>query len=384
MRMSFNRFQTILKGDVLIKMKKNVGMLSLLLLVAMIFISAFAAPSDAANKPEHKWKLGIPWSRPAVNENLELFCKLVGEYTDGRIEVKYYPDGQLGTHDEMFHAVRRGDVTIGLFSAYVNLIPGGMINWMPWSTENWDAAKILYKHGEGIIWKATEVAYNEVGCHQLFNVMYGSYGVGSKIRPIRTPKDFDGLRFRVSASLASVMVFENITKNAGVNMTFETIPWADLYNALSKGVVDTIWSMWPSLIDERHGEVIRYYSDLNWTWDCNNMVINKKIWDELPQDLKDAVHKAAMIAEEKQFEKQKSIENDYIEKVRNIPGFTLVHLTPEERAEFRKMSDMPKIWDELAKPWLEKAFPGENMQEKMLEEIDRVHREVEEARSKKQ
>ena len=180
------------------------------------------------------------------------------------------------------------------------------------------------------------------------------------------------------------MVLEHITKNAGVNMTFETIPWADLYNALSKGVVDTIWSMWPSLIDERHGEVISYYSDLNWTWDCNNMVINKKIWDELPQDLKDAVHKAAMIAEEKQFEKQKSIENDYIEKVRNSPGFTLVQLTPEERAEFRKMSDMPKIWDELAKPWLEKAFPGENMQEKMLEEIDRVHREVEEARSKKQ
>ena len=47
----------------------------------------------------------------------------------------------------------------------------------------------------------------------------------------------------------------------------------------------------------------------------NNLIINKKIWDELPQDLKDAVHKAAMIAEEKQFEKQKGIENDYIEKV---------------------------------------------------------------------
>ena len=111
-------------------------------------------------------------------------------------------------------------------------------------------------------------------------------------------------------------------------------------------------------------------------------MINKKIWDELPEDLKDAVRKAARVAEEKQFEKQKSIESEYIEKVRSLPGMTLVELTSEEREAFRKMSDMPKIWDELAKPWLEKAFPGENMQEKMLAEIERVHKEVEAAKKK--
>lgn len=352
-------------------------------MLTLFVFSFFTLSSEAASKAEYKWKFGNPWTRPTINENLQLFCDLVGEYSNGRIELKYYPDAQLGSHDETFHAVRRGDVTMGMFSPYVNIVPGGMINWMPWSTENWDAAKILYKHGEGVIWKATETAYNEVGTHQLFNIMWGPYGVGSKIRPIRTPKDLDGTRFRVSASLASVMVFQNIAKNAGINMSFETIPWADLYNALSKGVVDTMWSMWPSLIDERHAEVLSYFSDLNWTWDCNNIVINKKIWDELPQDLKDAVNKAAMVAEEKQFEKQKATEADYIAKVKAIPGFTLVEITPEERAVFREMSDVPKIWDELAKPWLEKAYPGQNMQEKMLAEIEQVHKEVAAAKGKK-
>lgn len=348
-----------------------------------VFVFFSSASLEAAQKAEHKWKLGIPWSRPAVDENMKLFCQLINEYSGGRIEVKYYPDGQLGTHDETFHAVRKGDVQMGLFSPYVNLIPGGMMNWMPWSVQDWDEAKILYKHGEGIIWKVTEVAYNEVDCHQLLNVMYGPYGVGSKIREIRTPKDLDGLRFRVSASLASVRVFENIIKNADVKMTLETIPWADLYNSLSKGVVDTTWSMWPSLIDERHGEVMKYYSNLNWNWDSNNLVINKKTWDSLPPDLQEAVAKAAAVVEEKQFEKQKSIEADYIERVRKIPGFTLIELTNEERDAFRQMSDMPKIWDELCRPWLEKAFPGENMQEKMLAEIERVHQEVQAAKAPK-
>ncbi len=351
-----------------------------LLLLALFMVSLCVVPSEAA--PQYRWKLGIPWSRPAVDENLKLFCQLVEEYSGGRIEVRYYPDGQLGTHDETFHGVRRGDITMGLFAPYVNLVPGGMINWMPWGTQNWEAAEILYEHGTGIIWKATEVAYNEVGMHQLFNIMYGSYGVGSKVRPIRTPQDFDGLRFRVSASLASVRVFENIIKNAKVNMTLETIPWADLYNALSRGVVDTIWSMWPSLIDERHGEVISYYSNLNWQWDNNNVVINKKIWDELPEDLKEAVGKAARVVEKNQFEKQKTIEKEYMEKVRSLPNMTLVEITPEERAVFLQLSDVPAIWNELAKPWLEKAFPGEDMQEKMLAEIDRVHKEVEAVKKK--
>ena len=120
---------------------------------------------------------------------------------------------------------------------------------------------------------------------------------------------------------------------------FGVRPAAEAVSHLSKGVVDTIWSMWPSLIDERHGEVIRYYSDLNWTWDCNNMVINKKIWDELPQDLKDAVHKAAMIAEEKQFEKQKSIENDYIEKVRNNARVSFIKVKAHSGNEFNNLVD---------------------------------------------
>jgi len=359
--------------------KKVLGVAVCFFVVTMVVFGAFSLPAEAKN-PEYRWKLGVPWPRPAVDDNMRLFCDLVNEFSDGRIEMTYYPDGQLGTHDELFHAVRRGDVTMGLFSPYVNLVPGGMINWMPWTVENWDTAKILYKHGEGIIWKAAEAAYNEVGMHQIMNIHYGAYGVGSKVRPIRHPKDFDGLRFRVSASLASVRVFENIIKNANVHMTLETIPWADVYNALSRGVVDTCWSMWPSLVDERHGEVLKYYSNLNWTWDTNNLVMSTGIWESLPDDLKDAVHRAAMIVEERQFEKQRAIEDDYIQQVKNMPWLTLIELTSEERELFREMSDMPKIWDELAKPWLEQAFPGQNMQEKMLEEIKRVHREVEEAK----
>ena len=100
-----------------------------LLVFALVF--SVVSTSEAAQKAEYKWKLGIPWSRPAVDENLKLFCQLINEYSGGRIEVKYYPDGQLGTHDETFHAVRKGDVAMGLFAPYVNLVPGGMVNWMP-------------------------------------------------------------------------------------------------------------------------------------------------------------------------------------------------------------------------------------------------------------
>jgi len=353
---------------------RKAGRTALIIVVLGILLGTVAASAA----PEHKWRFGVPWPRPTQNEYFRIFCDLVKEYTNGRIEVRYFPDGQLGTHDEHFHAVQEGSVQISMFAPYVNLIPGGMLNWMPWTISNWDEAKIAFESGKGILWKVMEDAYNEVGMHMLFQTSFGAYGLGNRERPVRKPEDLKNLKMRVSASLGLVRALENMGKGHG--MTLQTIPWGDLYDALSKGVVDGCWSMWPSLVEERHGEVLKYYSDVNFAWDTNNVVINKETWDDLPQDLKDAVTKAALEVEARLYEKQQGIEQDFKKKLQTT-GLQLVNLTPEERDVFRERSNMPAIWDELCKPWLEKKYPGENMTKKIQEELAKI-REQAAAKSK--
>jgi len=344
----------------------------ILIIISLLGIILSAGVASAA--PKYSWKFGVPWPRPTQNEYHSMFCDLVQKYSNGRIEIKYYPDGQLGTHDEHFHAVQEGSVDISMFAPYVNLVPGGMLNWMPWTIQSWDEAKIAFEAEKGVLWKVMEDAYSEVGMHMLYQTSFGAYGLGNRQRPIRTPEDLKNLKMRVSASLGLVRALENMGK--GFGMTLQTIPWGDLYDALSKGVVDGCWSMWPSLVEERHGEVLKFYSDVNFAWDTNNVVVNKDTWNKLPQDLKDAVSKAALEVEAKLYEKQQALEAQFKKKLSENKGLELVSLTPEQREALRIRSNTPAIWDELCKPWLEKKYPGQNMTKKLQEELQKIHQQV--------
>jgi C4-dicarboxylate-binding protein DctP len=155
-------------------------------------------------------------------------------------------------------------------------------------------------------------------------------------------------------------------------MTVATIPWVDLYNALERGVVDGCWDMWSSLIEERHVEVIKYYTALDWIWSANNVVINKDNWNALPSDLKKVLVKAAKYAEAYIYEGHRR-ENPKLMKKVQESGVEIYYPTIEEREQFRLKANMPEIWEELCKPWLEKNYPGQNMTQKVLDELNRIH-----------
>jgi C4-dicarboxylate-binding protein DctP len=354
---------------------------SFLLIICLAVLTSLLAltVSDVAEakdtKPEYEWRFAQPWVRPTNQRSYELFCDLVEQYTDGKMVIKLYPDGLLGTHDESFHAVQEGSVEIGVFAPYVNLVPGGMLNWMPWTISNFDEAMLAYTPPDGILYKVMEKAYNEVGMHMLFTQGQGAYGIGNNTRPIKTPEDFKNLKLRVSSSLGFVRALANMGEGSG--MTLQTVPWADLYNALSRGVVDGCWSMWPSLVEERHYEVLKYYTALDFAWDANNVVINLELWEEIPQEYKDAITKAAKIAEEHQYELQRRAQLENILWLSQQPDFEIYFPTAEERAVFREKANMEAVWEELAKPWLEEHYPGENMTQKVMDELDNIREKVE-------
>jgi C4-dicarboxylate-binding protein DctP len=338
------------------------------------FLCVMLSSGSALAKAEYKWKFGVPWPRPTQNEYFEMFCDRVNEYSDGRIEMKFYPNGQLGSHDEHFHSLQAGSVEVAMVVPYINLVPGGAVNWIPWTIENVDEAKLAFDAEEGLLWKVMEDAYNEVGMHMLFQTSFGAYGVGNTKRPIRKPEDFKNLKIRVSSSLGMVRAIENIGKGYGVML--QTIPWGDVYDALAKGVVDGSWSLWPSLVEDRHCEVLNYYTDLNFAWDINNIVINKEVWDDLPQELKEAVFKAAREVEAILYDRQEEMEAKFKQQLSEVEGFEIVELTPEEREVFRERSNTPAIWEELVKPWVDKKYPGENMTQKLQDELQRIHQVV--------
>ncbi len=358
-------------------MAKFSSLLKKVLVVALVLSLAltFAVSSvSAADKPEYKWKFAQANVRPTQAKSMKLFCDLVGVYTDGRMEIEFFENAILGNEQETFHAVQDGSIEIGNLPPYVNLVPGGMFNWMPWTISSWDEAVIAFGQPDGILYKVLEKAYNEVGMHILYTNSQGPYGLGNNVRPIKKPEDLKNLKMRVSSSLGCVMGLVNMGKGTG--MTVETVAWSELYNALGRNVVDGCWSMWPSLIEERHYEVLDYYTSLDWMWDANQIAVNKEAWDALPDDLKEAVTKAAMQAEIHQYELSRRAVRKMQEQLASEESFNIYYPTSEEREMFREKADMLSVWEELCKPWLEKHYPGQNMTEKILDELDRIHEQV--------
>jgi len=352
-----------------VKQSTKTNMLMTLMAAAILIFStpifSFAA--------EYEWTFSQPWVRPIGNKVIKKFAEDVKKATDGRIEIKVYYDGLLGSHDETFHGIQDGSITMGVLSPYVNLIPGGILNWMPWTISSWEAAEIAFDPKDGPLFKIMEVAYNEVGMHTLFHIAQGAYGLGNIVRPLRKKEDFKNLKMRVSGSTSFVRALQNMGKGTG--MTVVTLPWADLYSALSRGVVDGNWTMWPSLVDERHYEVLKYYSDLNFGWDNQNVAINKNIWEKLPKDLQEIVNKVSVESQAYSNKLHRESESQYIAKVEES-DCKIIWLTDEERAAFRRDSNMPAVWKELCDPWLEKHFPGQNMSEKLQKQLEDIENKV--------
>lgn len=248
-----------------------------------------------------------------------------------------------------------------------------MLNWMNWTVSNYNEAAIAYGAPDGILYQVMDKVWEEVGFKLLWSSHFGPYGLGNNARPLITPDDMKDIKMRVSGSLGFVMTMKNMGEGTG--LTLETIPWADLYNALERGVVDMAWSLWPSLIEERHFEVLTYYTDLGFGWDAANFAINRDLWDSLPPDLQEVIERASANAEMRDMEFYRRA-NIAFKKTLVESGLEIYYPTPAEKAVWREKANMPSIWDELATPWLDENYPGQNMTQQILDELARISSEV--------
>jgi TRAP-type C4-dicarboxylate transport system substrate-binding protein len=334
----------------------------------------FGACGAAEAAAQYKWRFSIPWTRPQLHEALVDFARRVSEYSDGRIEIEVFPDGLLGSHDESFKNVQAGDTEMAMLVPYVNLVPGGAVNFMPWAVSSYAGFEIAFDPEKGMLHKVVDRAYQEVNMKVLFTVTSGGYGLANNVREIKSPADLKNLKVRVSASESGVQMLGNLGKGTG--MTMETIPWSELYNALSRKVVDGCWGTIGLIVAERQYEVLKYYSDIGFMWDAAQVLINKDLWDGLPDDLKAVLGKASVESMAYALKGQMDMEDSYIEEMKKN-GLVPYVPTPEEKDVFLKGSNVEEIWDNLVKPWVEKAFPGENMSQELLTELERIRKSVE-------
>jgi len=162
---------------------------------------AFAAPATAQEyKDEYTISTVLPDSFP-WGAAAQRWADLVGERTDGRINMRIYPGAQLvqGEQTREFTAMRQG---------IIDMAVGSTINWSPQVQElNIFALPFLMPDYDAI----DALTGGEVGDHLFDRIEAagvvplawaenGFREITNSIGPIRTPDDLDGSKIRVVGS----------------------------------------------------------------------------------------------------------------------------------------------------------------------------------------
>ncbi|HOO64975.1 MAG TPA: TRAP transporter substrate-binding protein DctP, partial [Synergistaceae bacterium] len=200
------------------------------------------------------------------------------------------------------------------------------------------------------LYSTIDNSLDELGVKLLRLYGDGFIGVGAAKKPNEpaNPAAKKDMLIRV----APVAAYKLCAENMGFRAT--TIPYADTYSAIQTGVCDG-WLGGSSVINYQvFGDVIKYYIPYNCLFDQTAFMMNKKLWESLPDEDKAILLEAINLEADKSFVDCKAEDQEYIEKMRE-KGIEIVELTPEE---LTAIADHVRetAWPELAKIYGEEVM----------------------------
>lgn len=221
-----------------------------------------------------------------VHKAMEFMAESVVKNSGGKLTVKIYPNGQLGSERESIELLQIGSMAMTKVSASVmeSFAPNFKVYSLPYI---FNGQEHYYKILDG---KIGEEMLDQGSKYWLKGLAYydaGSRSFYSVNKPILKPEDLKGLQIRVQPSPTSM----NMIKAFGGSPT--PISWGELYTALQQGVVDGAENNPPSFYTSRHYEVAKFYSLNEHTMVPDILLISTKIWDNLSEEEQQWLQSAA-------------------------------------------------------------------------------------------
>jgi C4-dicarboxylate-binding protein DctP len=259
----------------------------------------------------------------------ERFKQLAEKYTGGKVRVDVYPNSQLYKDKEELEALQLGAVQM-LAPSLAKFGPLGVKEFevfdLPYIFPTKEA---LYSVTEGPIGKSL---LKKLETRDITGLAYWDNGFKdmSANKPLRKPADFKGLKMRIQSS----KVLDAEMRALGANP--QVLAFSEVYQGLQTGVVDGTENPPSNFYTQKMHEVQKYLTLSNHGYLGYAVIVNKKFWDGLPGDIRASLEKA--MKEATDFEKsvaQKDNDNS-LEAVRKSGKTTIITLTDQEKAEWRK------------------------------------------------
>ncbi|WP_108802456.1 TRAP transporter substrate-binding protein [Aquimarina sp. Aq107] len=211
-----------------------------------------------------------------VHKAMTILGEKLKKKSNGTLEVKLYPSGQLGAERECLELLQIGSLDITKVSAAVleNFITEYKVFSIPYLFRDRQHAFQVF---DGAIGDEMLTKGDKYRLRGLTFYDAGSRSFYTKEKPITTPEDLKGLKIRVQKSNMAVAMVNSL----GGSPT--PISWGELYTALQQGVVDGAENNLPSFYTSKHYEICKYFSLDQHTAVPDVLLIGLDTWERLSE-----------------------------------------------------------------------------------------------------
>ncbi|MDH3695392.1 MAG: DctP family TRAP transporter solute-binding subunit, partial [Gammaproteobacteria bacterium] len=224
-----------------------------------------------------------------------IFKSLVESASGGAIEVKLFPNGQLGKDNEVIQQVRDGIVesTISSAGGIAQHYPLVGVFDIPFAFPNIAVANRVIDQRSEFGKKFTSDLEAKTGLKVLGMIDSGGFfAFSNSKRPIKTVEDMQDLRIRTM----TLPTHQTLVSSLGGKPT--PLPWAEVYTALQTGVADGQMNPIPIIAFAKFDEVQKYLSITNHVITPYIWTMNQDFYNGLSPKHRDIVDWASEVATE--------------------------------------------------------------------------------------
>ncbi|MBY5983564.1 TRAP transporter substrate-binding protein [Halomonas sp. DP5Y7-2] len=222
----------------------------------------------------------------AQHKAAERFAELVNEGSDGELEVRVFPSGQLGSDTALVSGVRSGSVDIALTGNpyYTGLVGELNVLDLPFLFDDYDHA---YRVLDGDVGQSL---LDQLGEHDMTGLAFWEIGfrnLTNSRRAVETAADIEGLKLRTTPNPAHIAAFQAL----GANPT--PMPFTELFTSLETRTVDGQENPVSLIRSANFYEVQDHLSLTAHAYTAAPLVMNKAKFEGLPEDQRRLLVEAA-------------------------------------------------------------------------------------------
>ncbi len=319
-------------------------------MVSVVLAVSFSMAADYVIKFSHVVSPNTPKGKAA-----DYFAKRVEELSHGKIKVELYPNAQLGKDKVILRKMKFNAVQMAApsFSKFTGLVPQLGLFDLPFLFKD---ENHLHKVLDGEVGQKLLDMVTKKGYVALAYWDNGFKQLTDNKRPLIKPEDCKGLKFRVMSSKVLIEQFKALDAIPVV------LPFSEVYSALQQGVVDGQENTISNIYTKKFYEVQKYMTMTNHGYLGYMVVMSKKFWNRLPQDMKNVVLKAIKEATEKERIWAKELNENQLNKIKEYAKRTgkleIDYLTPEQRLLWEKKlrTIYPKFYGTIGKDLIKAAI----------------------------